>query len=173
MKISGINQFNISGLCKVEFTLAENVNSISFPDDSHQVSIELKSGFEFDELYFTKTAEDSVVNPKQDSSGIYYDARIKLINPRLEPAKAATFKNYEQRDLIFVLTDNNGYRILIGSEKMPARMKYKLAIPGSGRNQRAIDIDAIHDVEPYFVKDEVVILGGGFSSGFSSGFRIS
>lgn len=172
MKISRFEHFNIPGLCKVQFTLTENVQSISIPDENHQVIIRLKPGFEFDELYFTKAADDSVLNPNEDNSGSYYDAHIKLINPRLEPAKAATFKNLQQHDFIFVLEDNNGYRILIGSPEMPARMKFKLSIPGTSRNHRQIDIDAIHDAEPSFVVDEMVIVSGGFSSGFSSGFRI-
>ena len=172
MKITGFSNFNISGLCKVEFTLAKNVQDISSPDENHEVIVSLKSGAEFIELYFTKKADDCVINQKSDDSGEYYEAKIKLINPKLEASKAATFKSYEQKDIIVIMFDNNDNKILIGSPDMPARMQYKLSIPGAGRNQRSINIDALHDQEPYFVTTEAVIIGGGFSSGFSSGFRI-
>jgi len=63
MKIPAFNQFNISGLRSAKFTLAENIQSISYPDENHQVIVNLKSGQSWIDLYFTKSSEDSFIDP--------------------------------------------------------------------------------------------------------------
>jgi len=172
MKIPAFEQFNISGLCSAKFTLAENILSISYPDKNHQVIVNLKSGQSWIDLYFTKSAEDSFIDPVKDESGDYYNARIKLVNPYLSPEKAATFKDYKEKDVVFLLEDGNGFTILIGTIEKPARMAFKLSIPAGGRNQRQIDIDAVSDQEPYYVIEEITIEAGSFNNSFNKSFSI-
>jgi len=88
MKIERFSGFNISGLCRVKFTYASRVKSISYPDEYHQVTIELKSGFDFDEILFTRGIEDAAIDEIRDDTGSWYKALVKLINPRLEASKA-------------------------------------------------------------------------------------
>lgn len=171
MEIKGVEEFNIAGFCKCEFILANNIASISFPNDDHQVSINLKAGTSFNEIKFTRSAVDYASTEQRDESGRYYNNVVKLVNPKLTGGKAVQFKYYEERDLVFLLTDMNGQKVLIGTPEMPARMSYKLNNPAGGRNQRTITIDAPSDEEPWFVVNEVIITGGAFSDGFSDGFR--
>ena len=172
MKKAALNNFNISGLCKVFFTLAANVKKISLPDQFHQVTVELKPGFDWDEIYFTRTAEDVQINQIDDESGTWYRVQAKLINPRLTPEKAATFAALEMRDLVFWLQDNNQVDMLVGSPAMPAKLNYQLSNPGKGRNERVVTISAYHDREPFYIEATVVNPGGAFSDGFSEGFHI-
>ncbi len=174
MEITGFSTFNLPGLHKIQFVESANILNITSPNENHEVQINLQSGVVWDDLYFTQTTADSKIKQKQDDSGFYYNALIKLVNPKLTPAKAVQFSQLEQKELVFLLEDNNGYKILIGSKEMPARITYSLHNPplGATRNQREISIDAIHDIEPYYVAVQATIIGGGFSSGFSSGFRI-
>lgn len=172
MKIERYSGFNISGLARVKFALVSRVKKISPPDQDHLVSFRLKPGFDLDEILFTRQAEDVSIEEITDDSGTWYRVKVKLINPRLGSGKAATFRMLEQRDLVFVLEDNNGNEMLIGSTAMPARLSYKMSIPGSSRNQRMVTIDAKHDVEPYYIREYIIQPGGAFSNGFSQGFNI-
>lgn len=172
MKITGSNNFNISGLCAAKFTEAKNILSISYPDENNQVVVKLKPNAEWVDLYFTKTAEDVQIKHTIDNSGIYYTDNIKLINPQLNAAKSKSFGYYKERDIIFIITDNNGNSILIGSVNMPARFEFDQVIPGTSRNARSIGIDAVHDDEPLYVIEEVIIKSGAYSDGYSVGFDI-
>lgn len=171
MKITGITVKNIPGLCKAQFIEVSKVKSITTPDDNYEVEIELKAGYDFDEIYFTPTAEDLSIEQHQDDTGAWYEVTAKLVNPYLTGDKAVFFKSFEQKDMIFVIEDNNGNSILIGSIDKPARLTYKMSIPGQGRNQRQITIDAIHDNEPYYVADHTTLIGDGFDKGFDTGFE--
>lgn len=164
--------FNLPGLSKVEYQLLENVLSISNPDVNNQVMVNLKPGIELANLYFTKTASDSKILQKEDDSGIYYKSYINLINPGLTPETSKAFALLAQKDMIFILSDRNGNKLLIGTKTHPARMKYKISIPATSRPQRTVTIDSVDDHEPYFVMDSIVITSGGFSAGFSDGFNI-
>ncbi len=173
MKIESLNnEFNIAGLCKVSFQLADRVKKVSLPDTDHQVTVELKPGFDWDEIQFTRTAEDVQINQVDDESGAYYKVNAKLVNPRLTASKAGHFTLLEQRKLVFLFEDNNGFVLLVGSPESPAKLKYTMSNPGRGRNERIVTIDAMHEQEPYFVEAMVVSPGGAFSDGFSNGFSI-
>jgi hypothetical protein len=161
--------FNLSGLCRVKFVLTSSVKKISPPDSERLVNVQLKSNFAFDEIYFTPTAEDVSIEHRNDQG---YDVEVKLINPKLSAANAKTFSDLEQKDFIFLLEDHNESVMLIGSIESPARLTYKMNVPGTGRNQRTVLIDAIHDVEPYYVASTTTTSGGAFSDGFSEGFDI-
>ena len=172
MEIQKFENFNIDGICKVRFALLEEVSQISFPDDEHTVTITLVGGKQMIEMYFTRQKEDLKINEVQDDSGTWFQIDLALINPSLDPSKAVTFKSLRNKDLIFVITDNNGRDMLIGSIDKPARITSKLSIPGSGMNQRGVNVRANSDFEPYFVADEILISGGALSNGFSNGFSI-
>jgi len=169
MKINRHSGFNLSGLCRVRFCLTSKVKRISSPDADRLVSVELKNNSDFDEIYFTPTAEDVSIEARKDQG---YDVEVKLINPKLSEANAKTFSDLEQKDFIFLLTDQNESVMLVGSVESPARLTYKMNIPGAGRNQRTVVVDAIHDVEPFYVASMVTTTGGAFSDGFSEGFDI-
>jgi hypothetical protein len=164
MKISKNSGFNLSGLCRVKFCLTSKVKRISPPDSGRLVSVELKNNFDFDEIYFTPTTEDVSIEARKDQG---YDVEVKLINPKLSEANAKTFSDLEQKDFIFLLTDQNESVMLVGSVESPARLTYKMNIPGAGRNQRTVVVDAIHDVEPFYVESTVTTAGGAFSDDFS------
>jgi hypothetical protein len=169
MKINRHSGFNLSGLCRVKFVLTSKVKRISPPDADRLVSVELKNNFDFDEIYFTPTAEDVSIEARKDQG---FDVEVKLINPKLSESNAKTFSDLQQKDFIFLLEDQNEKVMLVGSVESPARLTFKMNIPGSGRNQRAILIDAIHDVEPYYLASTITASGGAFSDGFSEGFDI-
>jgi hypothetical protein len=169
MKISKNSGFNLSGLCRVKFCLTSKVKRISPPDSGRLVSVELKNNFDFDEIYFTPTTEDVSIEARKDQG---YDVEVKLINPKLSEANAKTFSDLEQKDFIFLLTDQNESVMLVGSVESPARLTYKMNIPGAGRNQRTVVVDAIHDVEPFYVESTVTTAGGAFSDDFSEDFDI-
>jgi hypothetical protein len=169
MKINRHSGFNLSGLRRVKFCLTSKVKRISPPDENRLVNVELKNNFDFDEIYFTPTAEEVSIEARKDQG---YDVEAKLVNPKLSGSKAKTFSDLEQKDFIFLLEDQNENVMLIGSVESPARLSYQMNIPGSGRNQRIVIIDAIHDVEPYYVASTTTTPGGAFSDGFSDGFDI-
>ncbi len=171
-KASLNNEFNIGGLCRVFFTHAANVKKISYPDENHQVTVELMPGFDWNEIYFTPTAEDVRIDQVNDESGVWYKIAAKLINPKLTPEKAATFSSLEMRDLVFWFQDNNQVNMLVGTTKMPATLTYQLSNPGKGRNQREVNIACFSDQEPFYIKSMIVNPDGAFSDGFSQGFHI-
>jgi len=171
MDIQNFSGFNIEGLCKVEFCYSYVVKKITSPDADHQVTVELKPPFVFHEIGFTKTDTSIDIRQVEDESGTWYGVKVDLVNPKLMPQKSANFAWLEQKDLIVILTDNNGYQLLIGSIRKPARLGYYMTNPATGRNQRTVHIEAVHDIEPYFVKETIVSTEGAFSNGFSNGFN--
>ncbi len=171
MDIQKFSGFNIEGLCKVEFCYSYVVKKISAPDADHQVTVELKPPFELSEIGFTKTDTSVDIRQVVDGSGTWYSVKVDLVNPKLMPNKSANFAWLEQKDLIVILTDNNGLKMLVGSLRKPARLGYHMTNPATGRNQRTVHIEAAHDIEPFYVKEIIVSTEGAFSDGFSDGFN--
>jgi len=162
--------FNISGICKAQFALVDEVQSISLPDENHSVVLTLKPNHTLSEIYFSNTSERCNIEEVNDKSGSYYKALVELIHPKLEASKSVDFVYLKSKDLVLVLSDNNGNEILLGSIFMPARLNYKLGLSGKELNQRVITINAIMDIEPYYLSETVAPEGEAFSDGFSDGF---
>lgn len=172
MKIAKFDKFNIEGICKAEFQRVENIKRISAPDANWEVEVELKNNRTWNVIEFTRTSEELSVVQQDDDSGTYYDVSVRLSNPRLSPDKAASFAGMEGRKFVLILTDQNGYKLLVGSLQMPAYLNNRMTNPGRGVNARAVNFDAIHDREPFYVRSQVVNPGGSFSNGFSNSFDI-
>jgi hypothetical protein len=172
MKIVKFEKFNIEGICKVEFQRVENVKRISAPNANWEVDVELKNNISWNEIEFTRTLEELKIIQHDDDTGIWYNVTVRLSNPRLSPDKSASFAGIEGRKFILILTDQNGYKMLVGSLQMPAYLNNSMTNPGKGVNARIINFDALHDLEPFYVAEKIVNLGGAFSNGFSNGFSI-
>lgn len=171
MDIQKFSDFNIEGLCKVEFCYSVVVKKITAPDADHMVTVELKPPFGLSEIGFSKTNTSVDIRQVEDESGTWYGVNVDLVNPKLMPNKSANFAWLEQKDLIVILTDNNGLKMLVGSIRKPARLGYHMTNPATGRNQRTVHIEAVHDIEPFFVKETIVSTEGALSDGFSNGFN--
>lgn len=172
MKIVRFEKFNIEGICKVEFQRMENVKRISAPNANWEVDVELKNNISWNEIEFTRTREELQIIQQDDDTGTWYDVTVRLSNPRLSPDKSASFAGMEGRKFVLILTDQNGYKMLVGSLQMPAYLNNRMTNPGRGVNARSINFDAVHDREPFFVAEQVVNLGGAYSNGYSSGYSI-
>jgi len=174
MEIANFSDKNMSGFNKVEFVTADAVDEISFPDDERGVNVSLLAGKSWNTLYFTVGTGNMKINQKKDESGTYYLASLSIDNPKLTGEKSAQFIGFEQKDLVAIITTNNGNQILLGTPEQPSRINYKMAVPNvsAGRNSREITFDAVSDEEPYFISVVEEVTGGAFSDGFSTGFNI-
>ncbi len=174
MEITGFETKNVSGFNKLEFVHAALVRSISYPDDNHAVDVDLNVGASWNELYFTVGTGSLKITQKENDSGVYYQSTLTVVNPKITGEKSIQFINFEQKDLVLVVTTNNGDKILLGTPDEPTRMISEMIVPeiSGGRNQRKIKFDTITKEEPYFISLSETATGGGFSDGFSEGFRI-
>lgn len=171
MKLEKFEQYNIPGLKKVEYVFPDEVASIVSSSTNNIATITLQPGCAWHEIYFTPSNEDVRISEKEDDSGTWYDANIKLNNPRIDDSKSALIEQFREKFIIVVITDMNDFKLLIGNLEQPARIKSNTALNGNN-NRREISIFAQLDSQPQFVNSYYNVSAGDFNNDFNDDFLI-
>jgi hypothetical protein len=170
MKIEKFTGNNMMGFQRLSLIKTADVASISRPVDN-QVTVTLKGGREWNEIYFTPETGQMQVNPQEDDAGEYFKISASVSVPKVQALSLKILQAFRYRKMLLMITNNNGENWLMGTLEQPAKMLYNTN--QSWNTTNAIEVEflvAESDTHPYLVEETVS--GGAFSDGFSNGFAI-
>ncbi|UZR95949.1 hypothetical protein [Chondrinema litorale] len=119
---------NQSGFHKLSIIKASDVSSIDYNLDNPHIidSIVTSVGVNFEEIYITVDTGTYTQEEVYSSDGILYAQEINFQFPKDRPEIRSSIDKYKNLSILALITDNNGYQILIGHKENPLRISNNL-----------------------------------------------
>jgi hypothetical protein len=170
MNIEKFSGVNMMGFQRVSLIKASDVAGISLPDNN-EVTVTLKAGRQWSEVYFTIEKGTLQVVEREDDAGNYFTITATIEVPKVQAASLEVLNNLKYRHLLLKVTNNNGENWLIGTIEQPCKMIYSTGQSWNKTNAIEVKFSVPEsDTHPYLIDE--TLSGGAFSNGFSNGFAI-
>lgn len=148
---------------------AANVESISYPEQNHQVDVTLKSGHEWKGIYFAQDSGEMSVSQKKSDAGYFYVPAIRFAIPKLRGDVLSVLHGLRNREIVLLVIEMDGTIHLIGTIDQPARLTFSESLPWVSRSGFDVTAETETDQPPYIVSQQITA-GGDFSDDFSNDF---
>lgn len=152
--------YNIGSIQKIEIVEHANVESISIPDSSGEVTVTLVDGISWTDFSFTAYTADFEEKEKKKDAGILVEQTLKCKVPKVSSSKSLELDGYLNKKLVVKITDGNGTQFCMGSGSIPVKMFKTIIRPdkASGYNGYEITFESNnHKQAPVIAANE----GGG------------
>lgn len=115
--MTALNSFtdqNFPGIRSL-YIIEQTLITVSPPDRSNNVSIQLASGYDWEQLYFTKQTAQLKVKQRDKNGAVFFNNEIEFAVPKLRAETIAFIKQRTNKPFVAKIIDQNAKTFIVGN----------------------------------------------------------
>jgi hypothetical protein len=143
---------NNGGICSIKLVDINNVISTNVinNDTEYKMSVELKSGTDWTDIYFTSGTENFEEVQNDVDNGTYYVQKLEFSIPKDRQDVIKTLLDLSYTRMLALIKYDNGDEIVIGTPDYPLMKSNKRKVSNINTNQYDILIEGKSEFPAYF-----------------------